>query len=131
LDGVIRNSFVAQTSSGLEITRFLNERYGFCERRGAETERSFNDACLATDVAREIEDRRPPARRLRATPLPAQSLFDLRRVLLNPTVDCGVIHGHTALAHPLFEITVADSIAAIPTHRPKNDLAFEMAPLEL
>ena len=35
-----------------------------------------------------------PARRLRATPLPAQPLFDLRRVLLNPTVDRAVINGN-------------------------------------
>ena len=50
----------------------------------------------------------PPARRLRTTPLPAQPLFDLRRVLLNPTVDRGVVDAHAALAHDLLKITVAD-----------------------
>jgi hypothetical protein len=50
---------------------------------------------------------------------------------LNPTVDRGVINRRTAFAHHLFEITVAYAVAAIPTHRPKNDLAFEMTPLEL
>ncbi len=40
----------------------------------------------------------PPARRARATPLPAQPLFDLRRVPLNPAIDRGMIYGHAALA---------------------------------
>jgi hypothetical protein len=73
----------------------------------------------------------PPTRRLRATPLPAQSLFDLRRVLLTPTIDRGVINAHAVFAHHLFEITVAYPVAAVPTHGPKNDLAFKMTPLEL
>jgi len=36
--------------------------------------------------------------------------FDLRRVLLNPTVDRGVINGHTALGHHLLEVAIADPL---------------------
>jgi hypothetical protein len=42
-----------------------------------------------------------------------------------------MIKRHTALAHHLLQITVADVIAAVPAHRPKDDLAFEMTPLEI
>jgi hypothetical protein len=42
-----------------------------------------------------------------------------------------MINGHAALAHHLLEITVADPITAVPTHRPKDDLAFKMTPFEL
>jgi hypothetical protein len=73
----------------------------------------------------------PSARRSRATPLPAQPLFDLRRVILNPTVDRGMIDAHAVLAHHLLEITIADPIPAVPTHRPKDDLAFKMTPFEI
>jgi hypothetical protein len=55
---ISRGFAFAQTSSGLEVERFSDERYGFAERRGTETERSFNDARLAADVARELEARR-------------------------------------------------------------------------
>ncbi len=58
LDGRIPSLFVALTSSRLEVERFPDERYGFGERRGANSECSFYDARLASDVAREIEDRR-------------------------------------------------------------------------
>jgi hypothetical protein len=47
------------------------------------------------------------------------------------TVDRGVIHGHTTLAHHLLQITVADSIPAVPTHRPKDDLLLKLTPLEI
>ena len=73
----------------------------------------------------------PPPRRPRTAPLPAQPLLDLRRVLLNPPVDRGVIHTCAALAHHLFEITIANAIAAVSTHRPENNLAFKVTPLEL
>jgi CheY-like chemotaxis protein len=35
------------------------------------------------------------------------------------------------LAHHLFEIAVADAVAAIPSHRPEHDLTFKMASLEV
>jgi hypothetical protein len=57
--------------------------------------------------------------------------FDLGRVCLNPTVDRGVINGYAAFAHHLLDITMADAIAAVPPHRPKDDLAFKLTPLEL
>lgn len=63
--------------------------------------------------------------------MPAQPLFDLRRVLLNPAIDCGVIDAHAALDHHLLEVAVADPIATVPAHRPKDNLAFKMTPLEL
>ena len=72
-----------------------------------------------------------PARRSRTTPLPAQTLFDLWGILLNPPIDRGMIDRDAAFSHHLIQIPVADPIAAIPTHRPKDDLAFKMTPLEL
>jgi hypothetical protein len=42
-----------------------------------------------------------------------------------------MIDGHTALAHHLLQITVADPIAAVPAHRREDNLAFKMTPLEL
>jgi hypothetical protein len=58
LDGLIPRRFASETSSLLEVERFLDAHYGLSERGGAETERSFDDARLASDVAREVEDRR-------------------------------------------------------------------------
>ena len=42
-----------------------------------------------------------------------------------------MIDGHAALAHHLLQIAIADAIAAVPMHRPKDDLAFKMTPLEI
>lgn len=55
-----------------------------------------------------------PFRKLRATLLPAQPLFDLRRRLLNREIDGGVIHRHAALNHHLPEIAIADAKASVP-----------------
>lgn len=38
------------------VARFSVERNGLAERRGADTERSFDDARLATEIAREALD---------------------------------------------------------------------------
>jgi hypothetical protein len=42
-----------------------------------------------------------------------------------------VIHEHAAFAHHLLKITIADAIAAVPTHSPKDNLVFKLTPLEL
>src|SRR5208282_3327055 len=42
-----------------------------------------------------------------------------------------VVDRDAALAHHLFEIAVADAIAAVPAHRPEHDLTFKMAALEV
>jgi hypothetical protein len=42
-----------------------------------------------------------------------------------------MIDWHVPFAHHLLEITVADAIAAIPSHRPKDNLALKMTPLEI
>jgi hypothetical protein len=55
--GLPRRS-VARSLSRLEAKLFPEERDRLRKRRGAETERSFDDARLASDVAREVEDRR-------------------------------------------------------------------------
>jgi hypothetical protein len=39
--------------------------------------------------------------------------------------------GTLATAHHLLEITIADPVLAVPTHCPKDDLAFEMTPFEI
>ena len=38
---------------------------------------------------------------------------------------------HAAFTHHLLEIAIADAIAAVSSHRPKDDLALETTPLEL
>jgi hypothetical protein len=58
LDGVIPSRFRCQTSSGLEVERFTDERDDLRKRRGADAERAFDNARFAVDVAREVEDRR-------------------------------------------------------------------------
>ncbi len=55
--------------------------------------------------------------------MPSQPLVDFRGELLNPATDSGMINGHAALTHHLLQITVVDPIAAVPAHRPENDLA--------
>jgi hypothetical protein len=42
-----------------------------------------------------------------------------------------VVDAHAALAHHLLKITVADPIAAVLAHRPKDDFALKMTPREL
>jgi hypothetical protein len=42
-----------------------------------------------------------------------------------------MIDGNATLTHHLFKITVADAIAAVPTHRPQNHFILQMAPLEI
>src|SRR5208283_1366918 len=58
-------------------------------------------------------------------------LLDLRGVFLNPAVDGRVVDRDAALAHHLFQIAVADAVAAVPAHRPEHDLTFKMAALEV
>jgi hypothetical protein len=63
--------------------------------------------------------------------MPAQPLLDFGRVALHPPVDGRVIDRHAAFGHHLLEITIANAVAAIPTHRPEHDLAAKVAPLEI
>jgi uncharacterized protein (TIGR03435 family) len=78
-----------------------------------------------------------PTRRLRAAPLPAQALFDLRGVLLHPMVDRGVINRHAAFAHHLLEIAVAYAIvddsrasAELAPMAPDANSTFEVATIK-
>ena len=45
-------------SSRLEFESFTDDCDGLRERRGTDPESAFNDASLAADVLREVEDRR-------------------------------------------------------------------------
>lgn len=116
------------------------------------TEKSFR--CLGVACRREIEvDRVPelvdgsvqigsfaanlhiglvdtPARGLRPAPVPAQALFDLWRIFLNPAIDRRMINRHAPFSHHLFKIAVAHTVAAIPAHRPQDHIALKMAPLK-
>jgi hypothetical protein len=56
--GVLPRRSVARSLSRLEAKLFPEERDRLRKRRGSKTERSFDDARLAADIAREIEDRR-------------------------------------------------------------------------
>ena len=63
--------------------------------------------------------------------MPAQAPFDFRRAGLHPAIDGGVVHRNAALFQHFLEVTVADTISAIPSDGPKNDPAPEMPPLEV
>jgi hypothetical protein len=63
--------------------------------------------------------------------MPAQAPFDFRRVGLHPAMDGGVVHRDAALFQHFLEVTVADSVSAVPPDGPQNDLAPEMPPLEV
>ena len=63
--------------------------------------------------------------------LPAQPLLRLGRIFLDPSVNGLVIDRHAALGHHLLEVAVAYAVAAIPTYRPKHDLAPGVAPFEV
>ncbi|AXC16247.1 hypothetical protein ACPOL_7047 (plasmid) [Acidisarcina polymorpha] len=51
-------AFSIRGSSSLKCEPFIDERDGLRERTSANAESAFDDAYLAADVTREIEDRR-------------------------------------------------------------------------
>ena len=69
--------------------------------------------------------------RLRAAPLSAQSPLDFRRILLDPTVDRGVVHVDAALGHYLLQVAIGDPVPAVPTDSPEHDLISKMPILEI
>lgn len=72
----------------------------------------------------------PRAKVGRVTPVPAQPFFYLRRITLNPTVNCGVIDIHPTLSQHLLQFTVADAVFAIPAYRPQDDVTLKMTVFE-
>ncbi len=54
----------------------------------------------------------------------------LRRVTLDPPEDGDVIYRQPALAHHLFEISVAERVPAVPSDAQKYDGRLEVAPFE-
>ena len=65
-----------------------------------------------------------------APPERAQPLLHLRNVPLNPAVDRRVVDGDAPFGEHFLQIAVADRVAAVPSNRPKDNLALKMAPLE-
>ena len=63
-----------------------------------------------------------PSLPVRYLPVPPCLLVQLRGVFLDPAVDRGVIDRHTPLGHHVLEIAVADPVAAVPPHRPQDDV---------
>jgi hypothetical protein len=64
-------------------------------------------------------------------PVPSQTLFHFRRIVLDPSVNGGVVDVDASFFHHLFEITIADAILAVPADALENDLALEVAPFEV
>ena len=62
--------------------------------------------------------------------MPADSLFKLRCVGLDPSEDRRVVDLDSAVEEHEFQIAVADREHQIPSHRPKDRLGCELAPLE-
>ena len=56
--------------------------------------------------------------------------FQFRRITLNPTVSRLVINGEPPFAHYFFQISIAKSIAQIPTHTEQDDLILKIVPFE-
>lgn len=65
------------------------------------------------------------------TPVPPQSLFHLRRVMLHPAIDSGVVDIDAAFFHHLFKSPVADAVLAVPTNTLEDNLTLEVAPFEV
>jgi len=72
----------------------------------------------------------PRAKIVRVTPVPAQSFFYFRRVMLNPAVNLGVIDIHTTFSQHLLQFTVADTVFAVPAYRPQDDVTLKMPTFE-
>jgi hypothetical protein len=51
-------------------------------------------------------------------------------VLLYPAINCGVINFNPPFSHQLFNVSVAQGIAAIPPNRLQDDLWEEVPPFE-
>jgi len=64
-------------------------------------------------------------------PIPAQTFFDLGRIVLNPSVNRCVINLNTAYTEQFLQIAVADSVFAAPTHGSENNLTAELTPLKI
>ena len=60
----------------------------------------------------------------------ADSLFKLRCVGLDPSEDRRVVDLDAAIEQHELQITIADGKHQIPSHRPKDHLGCELAPLE-
>lgn len=59
------------------------------------------------------------------------AVFRSQAALLDPAVDRAMIDRCASFTHHLFKIAVADTITAIPTDRPKDNLTLKMTPLEI
>src|SRR5699024_5395929 len=71
-----------------------------------------------------------PGLPVRYLPVPPSVLIQLRGVCLDPAVDRGVIDRHAPLGHHFLQIAVAHPVAAVPPHRPQNDVTGEITTRE-
>ena len=63
--------------------------------------------------------------------MPAQTLFDLRGVVLHPAINGGMVDIDATLFHHLFEVSVTDAVLAIPADTLEDNLTLEMSPFEV
>src|SRR5699024_11269445 len=63
-----------------------------------------------------------------------ETCMEFRRVLfrstLHPPVHRAVINRHTAFGEHLLDVAVAEPVAAVPPHRPQNDVLREVSTRE-
>jgi hypothetical protein len=73
----------------------------------------------------------PPALADRAFLTFAESGFQLRRELLDPAVNTGMVDFDATLCHHLFQIPVAERIGQGPAHAGQDEVLFKLVAFEL
>jgi len=58
------------------------------------------------------------------------SVFNVRRIALDPAGNRGVIAIHTSLSQHLLQLRVADAVFAVPANRPQDDVTLKMPAFE-
>lgn len=62
--------------------------------------------------------------------MPTTPLVQFRKILKNPPIDSAVIHLQAPLLHHLFQVTIAEGIAAIPPDIEQDDISLIMTLFE-
>lgn len=73
----------------------------------------------------------PPTLTHRALLPCAESRFQLRRELLYPAVNAGMIHFDAPLRQHLFQIPIAQRVREIPTDAGQNNVLFKAVAFEI
>ena len=64
------------------------------------------------------------------TKMGAASFVQFRGILQHPAVDSAVVYTESSLSHPLFQIPIAQGVAAVPTHVEQDEVVLKMLPFK-